>query len=45
MLEEEIKALIEKVRNQQCESQYVEVKSAARGCPKRLYDTISAFSN
>ena len=45
MLEEEIKALIEKVRNQQCESQYVEVKSAAKGCPERLYDTISAFSN
>lgn len=45
MLEEEIRELIEKVRRQQCESQCVEVKSAAKGCPERLYDTFSAFAN
>lgn len=27
------------------ESQFLELKSAGRGCPKRLYDTLSSFSN
>lgn len=27
-----------------CESNYIEIKSAAKGCPK-LFDTLSAFSN
>ena len=27
------------------ESQFLELKSAGKGCPKRLYDTLSSFSN
>lgn len=45
MLEEELRELIEKIQAHRCESQTVEVKSAHRGCPERLYDTISSFSN
>ena len=28
-----------------CETQTIELKAARQGCPKKLYDTISAFSN
>lgn len=45
MLEEELRDLIEKIQARGCESQTVEIKSAHLGCPERLYDTISAFSN
>lgn len=45
MLEDELRELIEKIQTHRCESQTVEVKSAHRGCPERLYDTISSFSN
>ncbi|MCD8323953.1 MAG: putative DNA binding domain-containing protein [Clostridiales bacterium] len=33
------------MQEMKCESQTLEVKSARMGCPKRLYDTISGFSN
>lgn len=45
MIEEELRDLIEKIQTLGCEWQTLEVKSAHRGCPERLYDTISAFSN
>ena len=45
MVEAELKELIEKVRSLKAESQTVELKAASQGCPKKLYDTISAFSN
>lgn len=45
MLEEELKELAEKVQTQCAEAQYIEVKTAKDGCPKRLYDTLSSFSN
>ena len=45
MQPEMLKELIEKVINYRCESQTVELKSAHNGCPKRLYDTLSSFSN
>lgn len=28
-----------------CETQILELKSAEKGCPKRLYDSLSSFSN
>lgn len=37
--------LVQKIRRDQCESQTIEVKAAAQGTPKRLYDTLSSFSN
>lgn len=45
MLSEELIELTEKVRNLKAEMQTVEVKAAHQGCPKRLYDTLSSFSN
>lgn len=37
--------LVEQIQRDQCESQTLEVKAAAVGTPKRLYDTLSSFSN
>lgn len=45
MTEEELQGFIKKVQMMQCESQVLELKAAHEGCPKRLYDTLSAFSN
>ena len=45
MVSEELLVLIKKIQEIKAESQTVEVKSAHNGCPKRLYDTLSSFSN
>ena len=45
MLESELQLLISKVQQRECEEQTVEVKSAHLGCPEKLYDTFSSFSN
>ena len=45
MLTEELIELAHTVSTQKAESQTLEVKAADQGCPHRLYDTLSAFSN
>ncbi len=45
MLQEELVELAKKISKQKSEGQTLEVKSANRGCPKRLYDSLSSFSN
>ena len=45
MIENELRELIEKVQRRGCEGQTLEIKSAHKGCPEKLYDTISAFAN
>lgn len=45
MQAEELKQLVSKIQNQKTESQTIELKSAEQGCPTKLYDTLSAFSN
>lgn len=45
MVEQELWDLIHKIQKLGCEAQTIEVKSAHVGCPEKLYDTISAFSN
>ena len=45
MTTEALFELIEKVISSRAESQNIEIKAAKEGCPKRLYDTLSAFSN
>ena len=45
MIDQELYSLIEKVVSFQAEFQNIEVKAAHEGCPSRLYDTLSAFSN
>lgn len=33
------------IQASKCETQVLEIKAAEQGCPKRLYDTLSSFSN
>lgn len=40
-----MQGFIKKVQTMQCESQTLELKAAHEGCPRKLYDTLSAFSN
>lgn len=41
----ELGELLAQVQNLRAETQTLELKSAAKGCPTRLYDTLSSFSN
>ena len=45
MLSEELIALTEEICRMKTETQTIEVKAAHLGCPRRLYDTLSSFSN
>lgn len=45
MLSEELIVLAEKICRLKTETQTVEVRAAHMGSPKRLYDTLSSFSN
>lgn len=45
MVEQELRQLILQIQTRGCEAQTIEVKAAHGGCPERLYDTISSFSN
>lgn len=45
MLTEELQALVRTVLTRRCESQRLECKTAAKGTPEKLYDTMSGFAN
>lgn len=45
MLPENLLELVNKIQKQQSEMQNIEVKAAQYGCPNRLYDSLSSFSN
>lgn len=45
MLEEELKDLIHYIQSYKAETQNIEIKAAHMGCPKKLYNTLSSFSN
>ena len=45
MREEELTSLVRKVQQRQTEFQTIELKAAEKGFPKRIYDTLSSFSN
>lgn len=45
MLPEELLELAEQVCREKSEGQTIEIKAAHVDCPKRLYDTLSSFSN
>lgn len=45
MLPEELIDLVSKTIHQKAETQTLELKAAHVDCPKRLYDTLSSFSN
>lgn len=45
MQAEDLKNLILDIQARKSESQTLELKAAAHGCPTRLFDTLSSFSN
>lgn len=45
MIESDLKDLIRKVQSIKTETQNIELKSAKIGTPKKLFDTLSSFSN
>ena len=45
MLPRELTELVAQIRRQKAEGQTIEVKAANKGCPQKLYDTLSSFSN
>ena len=45
MTKEEFLDLLNTIQDNKCETQTIELKAAESGCPKRLYDTLSSFSN
>lgn len=45
MTREELIEKLNFIQKMKCETQTLELKSAEKGCPKRLYDSLSSFSN
>lgn len=45
MLPAELAELVRRIQKQKPEGQTIEIKSAHEDVPKRLYDTLSSFSN
>lgn len=45
MTKEELLELLDHIQKGKCETQNIEIKAAEVNCPKRLYDTLSSFSN
>ncbi len=45
MQAEELLKLVDEIKRQKTEKQNIELKAANKGCPSRLYDTLSSFSN
>ena len=45
MTTDELLEILNKIQTMKCETQTLELKSAQKGCPKRLYDSLSSFSN
>lgn len=45
MQTETLKKIISDIKTLKTETQKIELKSAANGCPTRLFDTLSSFSN
>ena len=45
MTTEELIEKLELIQKLKCETNTLEIKSAEKGCPKHLYDTLSSFSN
>lgn len=45
MTSEELLEELEQIQKEKCEIATREIKSAVNGCPRKLYDTLSSFSN
>lgn len=45
MQTEALKKIVLDIKTLKTETQTIELKAAAQGCPTRLFDTLSSFSN
>ena len=45
MQENDLIQLVDNLKRKKVEDNFIEIKAANKGCPTKLYDTISAFSN
>ena len=45
MTTEELLEKLDLIQKLKCETSTLEIKSAEKGCPKHLYDSLSSFSN
>lgn len=45
MQADELKKIVLRIKNMKTETQNIELKAATKGCPTRLFDTLSSFSN
>ena len=45
MQTETLKKMVLDIKKMKAETQNIELKAAEKGCPTRLFDTLSAFSN
>ena len=45
MQTEELVEIVKEIQTSKSESRTLELKTAEFGCPKKLYDTLSSFSN
>lgn len=45
MQADELKKIVLRIKNMKIETQNIELKAATKGCPTRLFDTLSSFSN
>ena len=45
MQAEELRSLVTEIKKHKTEKQNIKLKAAAQGCPTRLFDTLSSFSN
>ena len=45
MTTEELLEKLNEIQKRRCETRTLEIKAAKEGCPRHLYDTLSAFSN
>ena len=45
MQENDLIQLVDNLKKKKVEDNFIEIKAANKGCPTKLYDTISAFNN
>lgn len=45
MQADELKKIVLRIKTMKTETQNIELKAATKGCPTRLFDTLSSFSN
>ena len=45
MTKAELLEILNEIQKDKCETQMLEIKAAELGCPKKMYDTLSGFSN